>query len=476
MIDSVYNRTKMVATLGPACSERSVLVEMIKAGVDVCRLNASHGDHAYLQQMIDLVRSLNREEGVFVSTLLDLQGPKIRVGALAEPFPIHAGMEVVFNTQIKERVGDTLPMQLETFARDVKAGDLILVEDGKVELIVLETDGSHEVRLRVKHGTSIGSKKGVNLPFTSLSIPSMTPKDKADLELGMRNNVDWIALSFVRRAQDVLELKETLRLNNCKAKVCAKIEKPEALQNIDEIINAADAIMVARGDLGVEIPIEEVPFWQKKIVRKCNMAGRPVIVATQMMESMIENIRPTRAEATDVANAVLDGADAVMVSGETSVGKHPVEVIRTMQRLIAKAEQEDAVYNRRFGVDRESTTFYSDAICYSACKMAKGINAKAIVSMTRSGYTAFQLSRHRPQVSIFIFTDNEQLLSTLSLVWGVRTLYYDRFVGTNESINDVIGILQQMGHVQPGDVVVNTASMPLQSRGRTNMLKITVVE
>jgi pyruvate kinase len=476
MLETVYNRTKMVATLGPASGKKDILIDMIKAGLDVCRLNASHGDHAYLQQMIDLVQEVNKEGDAHVSTMLDLQGPKIRIGGLAEPYPIQPGQEIVFNTSIKELSGDKIPMVMETFAHDVKPGDMILVEDGKVELTVLSTNKTDEVRLKVVHGTNIGSRKGVNLPTVNVSLPSLTDKDKADVELAITNNVEWIALSFVRRAKDVQELKALLKARGSTSKIIAKIEKPEALKNLDEIIAAADAIMVARGDLGVEIPIEEVPFWQKKIIRKCNMAGRPVIVATQMMESMIENNRPTRAEATDVVNAVMDGADAVMVSGETSVGKHPVEVIRTMQKLIAKAEMEEGVYNRRWGVDPHSPTFYSDAICYSACKMAKGVHAKAIVSMTRSGYTAFQLSRHRPPVNIFIFTDNYQLLNTLSLVWGVRTYFYDKMVGTNETILEVIEILKKEGHVATGDVVVNTASMPLQSRGRTNMLKITIVE
>ena len=477
MIEPAFNRTKIIATMGPASTKPDVLKEMIRSGIDVCRLNASHGSHEDHQRTIDLIRQINRDENVQVPILLDLQGPKIRIGKLPAPIPIHPGMQVTFDDSLAEAIeGDPrIPMQMETFSKDVRAGDIILVEDGKQVLRVLEVD-SPRVRLEVIAGTEIGSRKGVNLPFSNVSLPSLSDKDRADLEFGIQNQVEWVALSFVRRAEDVLELNQILKKGGSTARVIAKIEKPEALQNIDEIIAASDGIMVARGDLGVEIPTEEVPFWQKRIVQKCNMAARPVIVATQMLESMIENMRPTRAEASDVANAVLDGADCVMVSGETSVGKYPVEVVKTMQKILAKAEQEDVVYRRQTKPERDSPTFLSDAICFSAVKMSNGVGAKGIVSMTRSGYTAFQLSRHRPRAPIFIFTDNRTLLNTLSLLWGVRAFYYDRFVGTNESIRDVTRLLKAEGYVQEGEILINTASMPLQEQGRTNMLKITVVD
>lgn len=476
MIEPTFNRTKMIATMGPASAKLDVLKEMIRSGVDVCRINASHGSHEDHQKTIDLIRSINRDEDVQIPILLDLQGPKIRIGKLPAPIPIHTGMKVIFDDSLPEAIpGDPrVPMQMETFSKDVKVGDIILVEDGKQMLRVLAVN-SPQVELEVIGGTEIGSRKGVNLPFSNVSLPSLSDKDREDLMFGIKNQVEWVALSFVRRAEDITELRDILKQHGSSARIIAKIEKPEALTNIDAIIAASDGIMVARGDLGVEIPTEEVPFWQKRIVSKCNMAARPVIVATQMLESMIENMRPTRAEATDVANAVLDGADCVMVSGETSVGKYPIEVVKTMQKILAQAEKEDVVYRRQTRPERDSPTFLSDAICFSAVKMSNGVGAKGIVSMTRSGYTAYQLSRHRPRAPIFIFTDNRVLLNTLSLVWGVRTFYYDSFTGTNETIQDVTRILKGEGYVAEGDILVNTASMPLQEQGRTNMLKLTIV-
>jgi pyruvate kinase len=476
MIEPVFNRTKIVATLGPATSSREVLTQIISAGIDVVRINASHGAHEDHQKAIDLVRDINREHGTTLPILFDLQGPKIRMGNMPEPYPIAEGDIVEFCTSIKDRVGNRLPMVLESFARDVKPGDHVLVDDGKVDLEVLDTNGVDVVRLRVVNGEAIGSRKGVNLPYVNLSVSSMSDKDRADLAFAVQNHVEWVALSFVRRPQDVLELKHLLKELGSEARVMAKIEKPEALDHLDDIIAVTDAVMVARGDLGVEIPTENVPIWQKRIVRKCNRAGKPVVVATQMLESMMEHPRPSRAEATDVSNAVFDGADAVMLSGETSVGKYPVQVVRTMQRIIAIAEEEDSLYQRFQELHKESDTYLSDAVCLTACKLAVDTDARALVSMTRSGYTAFQLSRHRPRAVIFIFTDNPNILNTLNLVWGVRALYYDGFEGTNESINDAIRILRERRLLDVGDVVINTASMPLKDRGRTNMVKISVVE
>ncbi|MDX2061647.1 MAG: pyruvate kinase [Bacteroidia bacterium] len=473
---ATFNRTKIVATLGPATDAPEVLQQMLEAGVDVCRLNMSHGDHASHAPRIAAIRALNQALGTNVAILCDLQGPKIRVGDLEAPVPIARGQEVVFDTQIRALTDGRIPMQLESFARDVKPGELVLVEDGKVELRVVATDGQHCVTLRVENGTTIGSRKGVNLPDTQVSVPSLTEKDLRDLDFALAQGADWVALSFVRSPDDIHQLRARLEAAQATARIIAKIEKPEALRNLDAIIAATDGVMVARGDLGVEIATEDVPFWQKQIVYACNQAGKPVIVATQMLESMIENPRPTRAEATDVANAVLDGADAVMVSGETSVGKHPVRVIETLQRILARAESRPEIYHPQVKIPWESPTFHADAVCKTAAKLARGIGAKAICSMTHSGYTAFQISRHRPEASIFIFSSNRALLTQLSLVWGVRCLYYDRFVGTHETIEDTVAILKANGLVAVGDVVVSTASIPLQARGRTNMVKFTVVE
>jgi pyruvate kinase len=367
-------------------------------------------------------------------------------------------------------------MELPTFARDVQPGDQILVNDGKEELRVVSTDGDTQVVLEVVHGKTLEARKGVNLPDSEVSVPSLTDKDRLDLELAILNDVDWVALSFVRKAEDIHQLRHILEFRGSKAKIIAKVEKPQALREIDGIIAASDAVMVARGDLGVEIPIEQVPIWQKRIVAKCNLASKPVIVATQMLDSMIENPRPTRAEATDVLNAVLDGADAVMLSGETSVGKHPLVVVETMQRIIEEAEREDSLYHRDLSFDRESPTFHSDVTCRAAVKLAEQIGATAIVGMTYSGYTAYRLSRYRPHAHIFIFTENRRLLSAMSLVWGVRAFYYDSYVGTNETIRDVNQILVEQGLIQPGDIVINTGVMPIRSRSRTNMVKFTVIE
>lgn len=476
LLSPAFNKTKIVCTIGPSCSSREKMIQLVEAGMDVCRLNASHGTYAIHQQTIDLIRELNATFDLNLSILLDLQGPKIRIGGLDEPYPIQAGDEVELCTTISKQEGNRLPMELDTLAKDVKVGDLVLVEDGKVELRVLETNGIDTVKLKVINGNEIGSRKGVNLPNTSISLPSLTDKDLRDLQLGIRNHVDWIALSFVRTPEDILVLRQILRDNNCFSRIIAKIEKPEALINIDEIIEVSDAIMVARGDLGVEIPIEEVPFWQKKIVAMCNANAKPVIVATQMLDSMIENARPTRAEATDVANAVFDGADALMLSGETSTGKYPVEAVKTMQRIIAKAEESEKIYHRNYDSDPNSDTFYSDVTCNIAVRFAQEINAKAIISLTQSGYTAFQLSKRRPKAEIFIFTSNRPLLDTLNLVWGVQAYYYDSFEGTNHTIQDVIDILKKDDAVQPGDIVINTASIPIEERGRTNMVKYTVVK
>lgn len=474
----MYSKTKMVATMGPACNKREILLEMIKLGVDVCRLNMSHGDHEFHQQMINLINEINRNENLNVSILLDLQGPKIRIGTLKEPFPIKPGDIIKLCTSIQEPNLEEkiLPMVCERFAQDVKPEDIVLVDDGKVELRVIETDYKDTVTLKVISGLEIGSKKGVNLPWVQLDIPALSEKDLKDLHFGIKNKVEWIALSFVRSPKDVEDLRKILIENQSNAKIIAKIEKPEALECIDDIIKVSDAIMIARGDLGVEIHLEDVPLWQKRIIKKCNKMAKPVIVATQMLETMINNPRPTRAETTDVANAVFDGADALMLSGETSVGKYPVEVVRTMQKVISQVEKQDSIYYKNLFASKESKTFLSDAVCIAAVKLAQEINAKAIVGMTRSGYTAFQLAKCRPYSNIFIFTDNESLLNTLNLVWGVRAFYYNQFYGTDETIADVVHILKNKGLLEKGDVIINLASMPLKARKRTNMLKVTEVD
>lgn len=470
-----YNKTKIVATVGPASNNKDMLRSLVKEGVDVFRLNFSHGSHADHQKVIDAVREINKEEGTTVALLLDLQGPKIRVQEMAPDVVIERGQKFVITTTQLTGNKEIASTSYTNLPNDVKKGDVILIDDGKIELKVTDVKGI-EVITEVIYGGPLKSRKGINLPFSKVTAPSLTEKDLQDLELGLKNNIDWIALSFVRKASDIDDLRN--RINSAKAtsRIVAKIEKPEALSNIDDIIAATDAVMVARGDLGVEIWLEEVPMVQKMLVEKCNRAGKPVIVATQMMESMIENPRPTRAETNDVANAVMDGADAVMLSAETAAGKYPIEVIRSMVRTISSVEKNPHMYFRFRDPDPNSPIFIHDSLVLSACKLAKDVGAKAIVGMTSSGYTAFKSSSYRPNANIFVFTGNKSLLTSINLVWGARAYHYDKINSTDETIADVEAILKAEGHIQSGDVFITLASMPIQERLRTNTLKINVAK
>ncbi len=474
-----FNRTKIIATIGPATASYEKLKEIIKEGVDICRLNFSHGAHSDHEKAIENIRKINEELNSNIGILLDLQGPKLRIGEVEnnEIF-LKDGSELTITTQECIGTAQKLYIKYEMLTKDIKKGHRILLDDGKVELKVLDIINRKEVKAKVVHGGVLSSKKGFNLPQTNLSIPSITKKDVADIEFGLKHNVEWIGLSFVRKAEEIHELKNIIARHEKRTKIVAKIEKPEAVKNIDKIINITDAIMVARGDLGVEVPLEEVPLIQKGIVRKCIKASKPVIIATQMMESMIHNPTPTRAEANDVANAVLDGADAVMLSAETSVGAFPAEAIKTMERIIRHIEAQDLIYDKGEGPDDEGQrTYPTDVICFTAARMSMHMDSvKAISSMTRSGYTAFKLASYRPKANIFIFTNNQPLLNTLNLVWGIRGFYYDKFVTTDETIKDVNEILKEKGYVKTGDVVVNTASMPIQEKSMTNAVKISKVE
>lgn len=472
-----HSRTKIVATLGPASAKPDVLYSMFNAGLDVCRLNFSHGSQADHQEVLDTIKSINKKYNYNVGILADLQGPKIRIGTVKDG-GIHLvnGARTVITTQ--ECVGneERIYITYENFPQDVKAGEIILLDDGKLQMRVIETNYKDEVVCEIVHGGILTSRKGVNLPNTKVSIPSLTPEDRNNLEFVLENDVEWIGLSFVRNAADIIELKDIIKERGKTAKVVAKIEKPEAIANIDEIIEVSDAIMVARGDLGVEMPMEEVPLLQKMIVKKCRAASKPVIIATQMLESMITTPRPTRAEVNDVANSVLDGADAVMLSGETSVGEFPLIVIETMQKIINNIEENNYSFHVEKYLNKSSKSFLSDAVCDSACFLAKQTNAIGIVSMTSSGYTAFELSSHRPQAPIFIFTSNKNILNTLSLIWGVRGFFYDKFETTDDTIADVNDVLKKNKLIKKGDIIINSASIPLQAKGKTNMIKVTVVE
>jgi pyruvate kinase len=476
MLEKVsYNKTKIVATVGPASNSKEMLRSLVKEGVDVFRLNFSHGSHDDHLKVVKNIREINKEMGSTVSILLDLQGPKIRIQIMEDGVVLERGQELTI-TQ-RELIGNNkiVSTSYKELPRDVKIGDTILVDDGKIELKVKEVKDI-DVITEVVYGGPLKSRKGINLPFTKVSAPSLTEKDNEDLLFGLKNNVDWIALSFVRKAYDIESLRGIIDEHKSKARIVAKIEKPEALSNIDEIIAATDAVMVARGDLGVEIWLEEVPMVQKMLVEKCNKAGKPVIVATQMMESMIENPRPTRAETNDVANAVMDGADAVMLSAETAAGKYPIEVIRSMVRTVASVEKNPNMYFRFRDVDNTSPVYINDSLVLAACKLAKDVGAKAIVGMTASGYTAFKSSSHRPNANIFVFTGNSALINQINLVWGSRAYHYDKSTSTDETIADVEAILKKEGHVKTGEIFIFLASMPIHERARTNTLKINIVK
>ncbi|AYL98457.1 pyruvate kinase [Mucilaginibacter celer] len=475
-----YNRTKIVATMGPASAKKDVLLAMIKAGVNICRLNFSHGKPEDHKVVIDLIREINEQYKTNVGILADLQGPKIRIGLVKD-----GGIHLVNGTQIKitthECIGndEQIYITYPTFPQDVQANEIILLDDGKLQLKVIETNRADTVICEVVHGGILTSRKGVNLPNTKVSIPSLTEEDLINLEFALKQDVEWIGLSFVRTGEDIIDLKRIIARNGSAAKVIAKVEKPEAIENIDAIVAATDGVMVARGDLGVEMPLEEVPLLQKMIARKCRAASKPVIVATQMLESMITTPRPTRAEVNDVANSVLDGADAVMLSGETSVGEFPVIVIETMAKIVRNVEELGYPFNapkEAVVKDPSSPNFLSNALCESAVHIAGQSNAAGIVSMTTSGYTAFEISSHRPKASTYIFTSNKQLLNALSLVWGVRTFYYDQLESTDQTIADVNNILKAEGLIKTGDVVVNTAATPIIKQGKTNTLKLSVIE
>lgn len=472
-----HQNTKIVATVGPASSSYEMLLELVRVGVDVFRLNFSHGSHEDHLKVIQHVTQINEQYGLHISLLADLQGPKLRVGKIENnALELREGDVVTFVNEECIGTMERIYMSYKRFAEDVQVGETLLVDDGKLVFEVVETNKKDTVKLKTMFGGVLSSNKGVNLPNTNVSLPSLTKKDLTDLEFILTQPVNWIALSFVRKPEDLTDLRERIQAKNHPAKIIAKIEKPEAVHRIDEIIKETNGIMVARGDLGIEMPIEQLPVIQKEIVRKCIQWARPVIVATQMMDSMITNPSPTRAEVTDVANAVLDGADAVMLSGETSVGKHPVKVVEYMNKIIDEAERIFNFEGRRPVPIPKSRTFMSDVVCLNAAKTAEEINAKAIVGMTSSGYTAFKVSSYRPKREIFIFSDRMHMLATLNLVWGVRCFYYDRFTTTDDTINDVNDTLKAAGKVKPGDVVVNTGSMPLHRRHRTNMLKVTIIE
>lgn len=473
------HRTKIVATVGPACDSFDMLLALVKAGVNVFRLNFSHGTHENKKQVIEHIRKINSTEPYNISILADLQGPKLRVGKIENnALEIKPGEILTFTNEevmgTKERIYVSYP----NLHADVKIGDKIMLDDGKMEVVVVGIENNNDVKVEVLLGGVLSSNKGINLPDTKISLPALTEKDLEDLEFIMKEELDWVALSFVRRVEDIRQLRDILKSRNSKTKIIAKIEKPEALSNIRDIIIESDGIMIARGDLGVELPVEQVPLIQKQIIKKCIHRAKPVIVATQMMESMMERSKPNRSEITDVANAVLEGTDAVMLSGETAMGKHPVLVVETMRKIILQVERTDYKYNREDDLvpQPHSPSFLSDAICYNGCKLAKDTRAEALVGMTQSGYTAFMLSSYRPQSPLYIFSKERSLINQLSLSWGVRAFYYAEEESLDDIISDQLNILKERGFLKPGDVVVNTGSTPVEKHLPTNILKISKVE
>ena len=476
MYQGKFNKTKIVATIGPATSSEEMLEKIILAGVDVCRLNFSHGAYELHQEVIDRVRNINNRLGCNVALLQDLQGPKLRIGKVEGEFHLVEGDHVLVTTEEQMSTKDVLFVSYKRLIQDCNPGERILLNDGKVSLVFTEKINDTTLKAEVIAGGPLSSNKGFNLPDSSLTVPSLTKKDLADLEYGLSQEVDWVALSFVRTADDIVELKRLIAEKGTHTKVIAKIEKPEAVKNIDEIIKVSDGIMVARGDLGVEVPLQRVPLIQKTIVEKCLIAAKPCIIATQMMETMILDSMPTRAEINDVANAVLDGADALMLSAETSVGKYPLRVIEVMSSIITDIENDRRTYFKGVKPTPESPSFASDEICFTAVRMSDHLNAKAIVAMTKSGFTGFRVASYRPQADVFIFTDNKKLLATLNLVWGVRGFYYDRFVSTDDTFQDVVDMLKADGMVKEGEYVINCASMPIHKKQRTNTIKVTLVD
>lgn len=470
-------KTKIVATLGPATREKKVLKRMIIEGVNVFRINFSHADYDDVKKRIKMIRDLGDEMGTTTGILGDLQGPKLRVGAMKEEVVVNPGDEIDFCTGEEfEGTHEKVYMNYDNFPKDVKPKERILLDDGKLMFEVLKTNNKDTVRTKVIQGGPLRSKKGVNLPNTNISLPALTQKDKEDAIFAISQQVDWIALSFVRHPNDLKELQALIE-THCEYKIpiIAKIEKPEAVENIDKIVAYCDGLMVARGDLGVEVPAEEVPLIQKELVLTAKRARIPVIIATQMMETMISSLTPTRAEVNDVANSVMDGADAVMLSGETSIGKYPVEVIKTMSNICKQVENSDLIAVPYEPPHIRTNRYITKSVCYHAAKMANEIEARAICTLTNSGYTAFQISAWRPDAHILVYTSNKRILSRLNLLWGVKAFYYNKFVSTDETVDDVNRIAHEQGFVKKGDYLINLAAMPIVDKGMVNTLRVSQI-
>ena len=470
----MIRKTKIIATIGPATSSKKKIKSLIEKGVTVCRLNFSHLSHEEAQKLVSIIKEVNQETGSHTAILADLQGPKIRVGDLEKPIKIKKGSEIVFSTKNKK---NSIQINYKNFAKDVKQKDIVLLDDGKLKLEVVSTNNRDTVVLKAVFGGLLYSRKGVNLPNTTISLPCLTKKDTKDLEFILSQKIEWIGLSFVRKAKDVKDLKKIIKKQNSPHKVIAKIEKPEAIKNIQKIIEASDAIMVARGDLGVEVPLQKVPVYQKMIVNKCIINSKPVIIATQMLESMTDSPTATRAEVNDVANSVIDGADALMLSGETSTGKHPIKAVVAMRKIIRDIESSEHSISKNT-TNKEphhNGRALTNAICLNATNIARQTKSKAIITITYSGFNTIKVSSFRPQAFIYTFTNNHNILNTLSLVWGVQGFYYEGASTTSQTIRETKEILKQQKLLRKGDLVVNIASMPAREKGKTNMMKISKI-
>ena len=470
-------KTKIIATLGPSCSSPKTIEEMMLSGVDVFRINFSHANHSEIEKIISTIRFLNKKNNIYTSILADLQGPKLRIGNVEEGVNIVKDEILKFCSE-KKFIGNNkrVYVKYKKFAKDVKIGEKLLIDDGKLIFEILETDNICNVKAKVIQGGPLYSKKGINLPNTKISLPALTEKDHEDAIFSINQNVDWIALSFVRNGSDLNELKKIIEAKaNHKIPIISKIEKPEALENMDEIISNSDGIMVARGDLGVEVSAAKVPLIQKQLVNKAKKSRIPVIIATQMMEGMIKSLTPTRAEVNDVANSVMDGADAVMLSGETSVGKYPVKVVAAMSSILKTVEDSPLIKVPHSPPSIRSKRYITKSICYHAANMANEIDATAICTLTNSGYTAFQISAWRPNANILVFTSNKLILTQLNLLWGVKAFYYDKFESTDKTVEQVNNMALKNNFVEKGDMLINLAAMPVKKKGMVNTLRISMI-
>ena len=480
MFNTRKKKTKIVATLGPASSGEKTLKRILLAGVDVIRFNFSHGEHAVHLENLKRVRKVSKELNMYVPIVADLQGPKIRIGKIAsDSVTLTPNDELIFTEdKTADGTNNRFYLSYKNFSSDVSKGEKVLVDDGKITLEVVSVEKNGDVRLKVVYGKTLLPNKGVNLPDTKISLPFLTEKDLKDLKVILEHDFEYIALSFVRNAEDITGLRKLIEKGAHRPRIIAKIEKPEAIECIEDIIKESDAVMLARGDLGVEVDFDRVPLIQKNVTQLCMDYSRPFIIATHVMETMIESISPTRAEVSDAANAVFDGADAIMLSGETSVGKYPVEVIQKLAKIITSIENSPNFRPnfRKNALDENPKRFITNAICKNASTLSQSVSAKGLVTLTNSGYTATEIASYRHSGYIFVFTDNERMLNTLNLVRGVKTFFYDRYESTDNTISDVNTIIKEEGFVEKGDLVVNLSSIPLSEKGMINMIKLSEIK